>query len=628
MCGICGKFNFQNGDRISPELIEKMCQQIIHRGPDDQGIYARDQIGIGMRRLSIIDVDGGHQPIHNEDKTVWVVCNGEIYNFKDLRSELEQRGHIFSSHTDTEVIVHAYEEYGVEFFKRLRGMFAIAVWDSTRKRLILGRDRVGKKPLFYTVAKGALLFGSEMKSILQDPTVERRINSHALDLYLTHQCVPSPLTMFEGIYKVPIASMLICEKGTIKTERYWDLEPSVEEGLTEEDYSSKLLTLLKEAVRLRMISDVPLGAFLSGGIDSSIVVALMAEESSMPIKTFSIGFEEEEFSEVQYARMIADRFGTDHQELIVTPNISDLIPKLVWHYNEPFADSSAIPTFYLSQMTRESVTVALSGDGGDELFAGYQKYIALEKISEDPWIVAKAKSAINKKLSGLGRGLPSQDGLYRRAIRSLRVRTMSFQQRNDYWGTTFDDSLKSVLYSESLKDTLTSPNGYTTPNVKAACAGPNDRLGEVLTSDFTHYLPDDLLVKVDVASMANSLEVRCPFLDHVLVEFIMKIPTTLKLNQGVMKYLLKKTFSGILPEEILGRPKTGFAIPLDKWLREELRDWSHEVILDQEMGEYFKLDVLENLLNSHSRSSQGNKIWTLLMFSLWNKMFLKNYCMV
>lgn len=625
MCGICGTYNYKSHKNVSEELIDRMCRQIIHRGPDDQGIHVKDDFGFGMRRLSIIDVEGGHQPIHNEDKSVWVVLNGEIYNFKELREELEKKGHVFTTNSDTEIIVHAYETYGLDCIQKLRGMFAFALWDYEKKRLFMARDRVGKKPLYYAVSDQGLVFGSEIKSILEDRSVKRSVNLKALDLYLTYLYVPSPLTMFEGIYKLPPAGYLICEKGKINTGCYWRPDDSVEITDSEDQICEKLRNVLKESVKLRMISDVPLGAFLSGGIDSSIVVALMAEQSRLPIKTFSIGFNEKEFSELKYARIVAERFGTEHHEMIVTPNVSDLVPKLVWHYNEPFADSSAIPTYYLSQMTRQSVKVALSGDGGDELFAGYTKYLALKRIEETPAAVAALKKIVHGALSG--REIMPLDSrrLIDRILRSVWARTMSFEERDRFWDSAFKQPEKDLLYSVHLKYicAVKDPNGavtYSAPHSRSS-----DPIGRVLFSDFARYLPDDLLVKVDVASMANSLEVRCPFLDHILVEFAMTIPAKLKLRSGITKYLLKKAFARFLPDEILNRDKAGFAIPLDDWLRNELREWTREVVLSDDMKEFFNMSCLKRMLDSHfsGRSNLGSKLWAILNFSLWHKMFIK-----
>ena len=602
MCGICGKFSFQRHEKVSEDLLDRMCRQIRHRGPDDQGIYVKDCIGLGMRRLSIIDVAGGRQPIHNEDKSVWVVFNGEIYNFQELRDDLERKGHFFLTNSDTEVIVHAYEAYGLDCLKKFRGMFAIALWDETRQRLVLARDRVGKKPLYYTVADGALLFGSEIKSLLQDSSVARRVDLRALDLYLTFQYVPTPLTMFQGIHKLPPASVLLCEDGTVKVERYWELDDTWDGSWDVEECCERLLSLLKESVRLRMISDVPLGAFLSGGMDSSGVVAFMAEQSRFPVKTFSIGFEEEEFSELKYARIVAQRFGTDHHELIVKPNITDLIPKLAWHFDEPFGDSSAIPTYYLSEMTRRSVTVALSGDGGDELFAGYTKYPLFERMVTTHPIVSSLQRALNKPLSMIDPCMFPDGSVAGRLIRSLTVRTMSPEARNFYWLSYYDEHFKRRLYSAEIRNLVSPKDAEMVYAEQLNASRQGDPISRILMADFLKYLPDDLLVKVDIASMANSLEVRCPLLDHHVVEFAAKIPWSYKVKGGETKWILKKAFAKVLPPEIVNRNKQGFAIPLDRWFRTALKGYAYETLLSGNgcgVKRYFATDFVERLLSSH-----------------------------
>ena len=374
MCGIVGKYNFKNNSPVEKRLIEEMCSQIVHRGPDDEGVFVKGNIGLGMRRLSIIDLEVGHQPIYNEDKSVVIVYNGEIYNFIELRKPLEEKGHRFYTNTDTEVLVHAYEEYGLDFINKIRGMFAFALWDEKQERLVLARDRMGQKPLYFKENQGTLWFCSEIKSMLMDRSVEREVDLSSLDYFLTFAYIPSPQTMFKGIKKLPPATMLICERGRIAKKKYWTFDNTCQATVDISECAERLYSLLSESVRMRLISDVPLGAFLSGGIDSSIVVGLMAEHSTTPVKTFSIGFTEDEFSELEYARLVSKRFSTEHHEYVVDSKVEELIPKLVWHYSEPVGDSSAIPTYYVSKMTRESVTVALSGDGGDELFAGYGRY--------------------------------------------------------------------------------------------------------------------------------------------------------------------------------------------------------------------------------------------------------------
>lgn len=624
MCGICGKFNFLNGRPVEDDLLDRMCRQLWHRGPDDQGMYIKNHIGLGMRRLSIIDVAGGHQPIHNEDKTIWVVCNGEIYNFLELRDDLERRGHVFLTNSDTEVIVHAYEAFGMDFLGKLRGMFAIALWDSDKQRLVLARDRVGKKPLYYTVSNGALLFASEIKSLLQDAFVSRQVDPRALDLYLTYQFVPAPLTMFQGILKLPPASMLVCQKGAITVEPYWRLDDTPADTFEPEECSERLIGLLRESVKLRMISDVPLGAFLSGGLDSSLVTALMAEQSRGPVKTFSIGFEEEEFSELQFARAVAERFGTDHQELIVKPDIAELIPKLVGHFDEPFGDSSAIPTYYLAEMTRRSVTVALSGDGGDELFAGYWKYPLFEQMIRQPQLISRVKTGLHRGFSVVDPTMFREGSTVGRLVRSMIVRTMSPESRNFHWLSYFDPYSKRRMYSDEMTRHLFSHNAESWYAGQLDRSHRQDAMSRILMADFISYLPDDLLTKVDMTSMANSLEVRCPLLDHHLVEYAARIPWSYKVRHGGTKWILKKACAGLIPGEILGRHKQGFAIPVNRWLRTSLKQYAYDTLMHGKgtgVETYFVKDYVERLLAAHMSgvADYGGKLWLLLIFAVWHQ---------
>jgi asparagine synthase (glutamine-hydrolysing) len=629
MCGIVGKYNFGNKNPVSEDLIRKMCSQIIHRGPDDEGIYVKDCIGLGMRRLSIIDLGGGHQPIFNEDKTIAIVYNGEAYNFLELREILEKKGHQFYSRTDTEVLVHAYEEYGTDFIKKIRGMFAFALWDENKKRLILARDRMGKKPLYYFEKEETLWFCSEIKSILVDPLVERKVDVQSLDYYLSFNYIPSPRTIFEGIKKLPPATMLICENGQTKIEKYWTLDNSFQNPMDENECAECLYEILNESVKTRLISDVPLGAFLSGGIDSSIIVGLMAEHSSSPVKTFSIGFNEDEFSELEYARLIAKRFSTDHHEYIVTSDVKELIPKLVWYYNEPVGDSSAIPTYYVSKMTRQSVTVALSGDGGDELFAGYGKYPIIQDIISKNSLNGFLRSAVSKLILTRDLNFLSVDGMFKRIQNSMGYRFSTPKERDFRWITRFDSSFKSNLYTPEIKNRIYDHQAKSFYNSRIAQSPNKDVLSQISFMDLTSYLPDDLLIKVDIASMANSLEVRCPFLDHKFVEFAVRIPNSFKLKNVQSKYILKKAFAKLLPEEILERRKMGFSIPIDKWFRNDLRQLAYDILLDsnREIKKYLNQDFLKYMIDAHCSSSRnyGEKLWILVNFVLWYEMFISNY---
>jgi asparagine synthase (glutamine-hydrolysing) len=629
MCGIAGKYDFKRNRRIDEDLIRRMCSRIIHRGPDDEGYYVEDCIGLGMRRLSIIDVEGGRQPVFNEDKTIVIVYNGETYNFMELRRLLERKGHRFYTETDTEALVHAYEEYGLDFIKKIRGMFAFALWDSRKKRLILARDRMGQKPLYYKHKGGTLWFCSEVKSMLADPLVEREVDLQSLDYYLTFNYVPAPHTIFGGINKLPPAAMLICENGKIDIQKYWTLDNSFSNTMGENECVDHLYDLLSESVKMRLISDVPLGAFLSGGIDSSIIVGLMAEHSSSPVKTFSIGFTESEFSELEYARVVAERFATDHHEYVVTSDVADLIPKLIWHFSEPAGDSSAIPTYYVSRMTRQSVTVALSGDGGDEQFAGYGKYPIIKNIVSKNSLNGLLRSLAGKLILNQDLSFLPVDSIFKRIQKSLGYRYSPPKDRDYMWITHFDDSFKNQLYSPEIKSKIEKQHARAYYDAITNQSPNKDVFSQILFMDLTSYLPDDLLTKVDMASMANSLEVRSPFLDHKFVEFAVALPNSLKLRNGITKYVLKKAFARLLPDKILERPKMGFSIPIDKWFRRDLRDLSYEIMLggNNEIKNYFDQKFVRYLLDAHcsGAANHGTKLWLLLNFALWHEIFFKEF---
>ena len=625
MCGICGKINFHN-EPVDETLLKRMASTIAHRGPDDEGIYVKDGIGLGHRRLSIIDLSPlAHQPMSNEDGTIWIVFNGEIYNFLDLKKDLIKRGHIFRSHSDTEVILHLYEEEGTECVQKLRGMFAFAIWDDNNKSLFLTRDRVGKKPLYYWYDKNTFVFASEIKAILQDITFQRRPDYLAIHHYLTFQDVPSPLNAFEGIKKLPPAHYLILKNGQIEIKRYWKLSYLPKHKLGVEEIKREIVERLKEAVKIRLISDVPLGAFLSGGIDSSATVALMAGMMDEPVKTFSIGFKEESYNELRYAKMVAERYKTDHTEFIVEPKAMEVIDKLVWHYNEPFADSSAIPTYYVSKLAREHVTVILNGDGGDENFAGYGRYAANEfsrKIHN--FFPTPAARAILPFVMLLPHGKDPKNFFWR-LKRFLQEYLKSPELRNGHWLCHFTNEMKSELYTDGFTDKV-SVDSFELLFDKYRDAEADSFLDKTLYADVMMYLPDDLLVKVDVASMANSLEARSPFLDHEFMEFVAGIPSELKLKGRTTKYILKEALRGILPDEVLFREKMGFGVPIDHWFRNELRDMAYDVILSERAiaRGYFKKEAVEKILDEHV-SGKWNwhyHIWNLLMLELWHRMFI------
>jgi len=630
MCGICGKLNF-TGEPPSEALIRSMALTLVHRGPDDEGVYVKGNVGLGHRRLSIIDLTpAGHQPMCNEDGTVWIVFNGEIYNFLDLKKDLEKKGHLFRSHSDTEVILHLYEEEGIDCVRKLRGMFVFGIWDERDRTLFLARDRVGKKPLFYYLHRDCLIFASEIKAILRDPTVQRTPDLTAIHHYLTYQSVPSPYSAFEGIRKLPPAHYLVCRDGKIGIEQYWKLSylpkfsastPGEIKGLHEE-----LLERLKEAVRMRLISDVPLGAFLSGGMDSSVVVALMSQVTERPVKTFSIGFHEEAYDELSYAKMVAEKFRTEHTEFKVRPDAVEVLPKLVWHYNEPFADSSAIPSYYVSKLAREHVTVILNGDGGDESFAGYERYMANELAMR----FEKIPSLLRKKLLPALAALlpPSSDpnGFFWRLKRFTQTLALSPELRNAHWLCYFNNEMKAGLYTEGFKEKTEGTDSFDIILEKYRQAEADTFTDRTLFADLSLYLPDTLLVKMDIASMANALEARSPFLDHELMEFAARIPAHLKLHRGRTKIILKDTFRDILPQRVIERKKMGFGVPIDHWFRNELKEMAYDILLgDRCIGRgYFDRGYIRKILDEHM-SGKWNwhyHIYNLLMLELWHRTFI------
>jgi len=627
MCGICGKLIFKES---IPEAdsIRAMCKTITHRGPDDEGIYVAPHIGMGQRRLSIIDLaTNACPPLANEDRTVWIVFNGEIYNFQELRTRLQARGHRFATNSDTEVIIHLYEDEGIACLRKLRGMFAFALWDERREILFCARDRMGKKPFCYTLTPQAFVFGSEIKAITADPDVSVSPSHHAIDQYLTYQFVPSPLTAFEGIRRLRPGECLTCDvRGNVKTQCYWEAVSSEQVIVDQEEIEAELLQRLREAVRLRMISDVPLGAFLSGGIDSATIVALMAQESSRPVKTFSIGFEEEGFNELPYARLLADRYGTEHHELTVNPNAAEVLPLLVKHYNEPFADSSALPTYYVSQMTRKHVTVALSGDGGDESFAGYDNYAAIMGWNRwDVWPLW-----LRKVIAEGGRGLLDAFPHNNNAARLRRGLAMfaaaNVKARRLQFGTILKPEEKRLAYTPLFRDMVSRLPVPEDPLAAYACDEGMDALDWLMRHDQNFYLPDCLMVKTDIASMANSLEVRCPFLDHEFVEFAATIPSRFKRDATGGKLILGSAVKHLLPAEILNKPKTGFALPIAKWLRGDLAPMLKETLLDGRSARrgLFEQQFVKKMVREHDegRRDWSNRLWALLFLELWFREFI------
>ena len=626
MCGICGKINLNN-EPIDEALLRKMTSCLSHRGPDDEGLYIKGNVSLGHRRLSIIDLSQfAHQPMSNEDGTIWIVYNGEIYNFLELRDVLIKKGHTFRSRSDTETIIHLYEEYGPECLVYLKGMFAFALWDVKKQLLFLARDRIGKKPLYYWHSPNTFVFVSEIKSILQDDNFQRKPDYTAIHHYLTYQYVPSPWTAFEGIKKLPAAHYLVLKNGNIEVKRYWKLSYLPKHTIKEKDLKAEIIERLKEAVRIRLISDVPLGAFLSGGIDSSTVVALMSGIMKEPVKTFSIGFKEEKYNELGYARMIAEKFRTDHTEFIVEPKAVEILDKLVWHYNEPFADSSAIPTYYVSKLAREHVTVILNGDGGDENFAGYGRYKANQVSGFMHSFVPLPLARLVYPLVRLIPHGKDPDNFFWRLKRFLQEYTNTPELRNAQWLCHFTTEMKEDIYTDDFLCRFANTDSFELILNRCGEAEADSFVDRVLYADVMMYLPDDLLVKVDVASMANSLEARSPFLDHEFMEFAAGIPAEMKLKGLTTKYILKEALRNILPDEVLFREKMGFGVPIDYWFRNELKGMVYDTLLSEKAVSrgYFKKESIKKILDEHvsEKWNWHNHIWNLLMLELWHRMFI------
>ena len=623
MCGICGIFNIGTGEPVSASLLKRMADTLVHRGPDDEGFFFDGPLGLAHRRLSIIDLEGGHQPLCNEDQSIWVAFNGEIYNFKELRDFLEKKGHVFKTRSDTEVIVHLYEEQGEACFRSLRGMFALAIWDRPKRSVILARDRVGKKPLFYSFDGGQLAFGSEMKALLAIPGIKREIDLEALCDYFSLLYVPAPKSIFTSIRKVRPGHFVVVSPKGLQEREYWDIDFSHPEEQSEAQWCEQIVQTLREAVQLRLISEVPLGAFLSGGIDSSSVVALMSQITGGPVVTASIGFQEKEFDEVKFAREVALQYHTRHYEEIVKPDAVGITEKLAWFYDEPFADSSAVPTYYVSQLARKHVTVALSGDGGDEFFCGYRRYVFDHREEQ-------IRGAMPQGLRTLLFGTLAS--LYPKADWAPRIfrGKATFQNLARSHIEGYFRSVSAV--SPEIKQTLLHPDiwkslkGYDTADLfrqyydKAQGANPMARIQYV---DVKTYLTDDILVKVDRASMAHSLEVRAPMLDAQFMELAVRIPTSLKLRGTSGKHILKKAFSGLLSENILYRPKMGFAVPLERWFRVELKDMAYSTLFDGKGDGLVNVGAVEKIWKEHQSGlhNRATELWTLLMYQLWKKQF-------
>jgi asparagine synthase (glutamine-hydrolysing) len=620
MCGIAG---ITSVDRPDAGLVRRMCDTLVHRGPDGSGFHDGDRATLGMRRLAIIDVAGSQQPVYNEDRTVAAVFNGEIYNFRELREELHRRGHRFASNGDSECLVHLYEDYGDDLVHHLRGMFAFAIWDAAARRLLLARDRVGKKPLYWREDGASLAFGSELKALLADPAMTPRIDPVALHHYLTYQYVPAPWSIYEGIQKLPPGHLLAWQDGVVKVSRYWRLDCTQRPVTSIPEAAEQLRCLLLDATKVRMVSERPLGAFLSGGVDSSAVVAAMARQTSGPVKTFSIGFEDGQFDERAHARRLAEFYGTDHQEFVVTPAAMDVLPTLAWHFDEPFADASAIPSFYVARMSSQHVTVVLTGDGGDESFGGYERYALMNMAGR-----ISVPEFARRRLRDLGSLIVrhSKSGsLPRSAGRITEMLAEPMPRRYARLMSYFTPEQKLALYSGAMRDRLANVDSYELLDQAFAASRAQSDVGRLMDVDVQTYLPGDLLTKVDITTMACSLEARSPFLDHHVMEWAASLPGRLKVRSRTTKFLLKQAMMPWLPDDLVTRRKQGFGIPLASWLRTELRDLSWDVLTDSTARSrgLFRPEAVSGLLSEHGQGiDHSSRIWALIQFELWHRNFI------
>lgn len=624
MCGICGIFNRDNKP-VERSLVQAMNKTLVHRGPDDDGFHVEGPVGLGQRRLSIIDLNTGKQPIYNEDQSKAIVFNGEIYNFQNLRKQLLTTGHVFKTQTDTEVIVHAYEQWGKSCVNKLRGMFAFAIWDASNQSIFLARDRLGIKPLYYSLDNSTLAFASEIKALLKVPELSRDLDLEALSDYLSLGYVPGSKSIFKSIRKLPAGHTLLCSRDRDDLREYWDLSFEPDEQITEDEWCDRIREQLHDAVNLRLISDVPLGAFLSGGIDSSVIVALMAGLCKGPVITSSVGFTLEKYSELEFARKTASFFHTDHHEYTVSPDAVEVVEKLSWYFDEPFADSSALPTYYVSKIARQNVTVCLSGDGGDENFAGYRRYF-YDRLENQ--VRSLLPAWFRRYIVGsLGDMYPKADWLPQPFRAKTLLSNIATDPAEAYFCSMshFLPRMKQAILSDEMRTELRE---YDTCNIfrehYAHCSS-QDPLSRTQYVDFKTYLVDDILTKVDRASMANSLEVRVPLLDHHLVELAAQIPSTLKLKGRSSKHIFKKLARSILPEEIVNREKMGFIMPVTEWLRKDLRPLVEDTLLNKHFSErgLFRQEYVHRLWNQHlsGMRDQTQPLWALLMFELWARKF-------
>jgi asparagine synthase (glutamine-hydrolysing) len=623
MCGIAGFADRSHSPTAASErdvaTLRAMCDVIRHRGPDDEGTYTEGGLGLGMRRLSIIDLSTGHQPIHNEDRSVWIVFNGEIYNYRELRAALEREGHRFYTSSDTETIVHAYEQWGEGCFVRLRGMFGIALWDRRSHALLLARDRAGIKPLHYTERGGRLYFGSELKSLLAAGAVDGGIDLHSLDHYLSFLYTPRDRSIFRNVHKLPPGHLLRWQNGQLEVRPFWQIAAREAFPGTAGEAAAELRRVLADAVRSHMISDVPLGAFLSGGVDSSAVVGLMAEGSDRPVKTFSIGFDEPAYDELEHARTVAAHFGTEHHEFVVRPDGLSILDRLIEHFDEPFADSSAIPTWYVSEIARQHVTVVLSGDGGDELFGGYDRYLPHPRVARFDRLPIPGRRKVAAMIWPL---LPH--GVQGKNF--LRHVALDTDERFIDSVALFRDDEKAALYSPELCASLGGATARTTLGRhfdRFATLPPHSRM---MRFDFETYLPEDVLTKVDRMSMAHSIESRVPLLDNEVIDFAATLPAHFKIHEGRRKHVLKEAVKGLLPPAILDRRKQGFGVPLDVWFRGALTSVFADILGSARTRQrgYFQTSFIDRIVREHlsGRRDHTLRLWQLLVFELWHRRYV------
>lgn len=624
MCGICGKFNFDPQDVIRPELIQAMANTIVHRGPDDEGFYVHGPVGLGFRRLSIIDLSGGHQPLSNEDDSLWIVFNGEIYNYEELRNDLLQRGHRFKTKSDTEVIVHLYEEFGDRCVEKLRGMFAFAIWDSRQKSLFIARDRVGIKPLYYYVSRNCLIFASEIKAILVDQQVKREVSPAMVDRFLTFYYTPGEETLLKGIRKLSPGSYMVAKDGKVRVQSYWDLhfEPS---NLSLAEAEEQLMTLLEESVKIHMIADVPVGFLLSGGVDSSAMLGLAVGKTDKPLSSYTIGFSEANIADERpYAKLAAQRYGSSHHETTISSkDFLDFLPRYVWHMEEPVCEPPAVALHYVSKLARNYVKVLISGEGGDEAFAGYPNYRNLLWLERAKNAAGPARPLLSVGISLLGQMLGSRRISRYAPLVNAPLESYYFSRTSSPF--QFFNQQYANLYSPDFMHKVSKTTSVEVIKKYFGNGAGSDRVNQMLYVDTKTWLTDDLLIKADKITMANSIELRVPLLDHKLLEFAASLPGNYKVRGLETKYIAKKALQKKVPREIIERKKAGFPVPYDAWLRGELKEWLSGVLLDQTALSrgYFKKASVERLIAANQRDGiYAREVFSLATLELWHRAFV------